>query len=262
MNELRKLYYVSYQKWLDYWVNGLGINVVKAEDIMVYNKAVIDRANLILRHDIDKFKPEKIIKTAEIEESFGIRGSYYILIEKRFYYKKEGCREFFLELQDRGHEIGLHVNSASVSRLAHRRVTWREEEDALKRLDEDIVRFKEDFRLNTMCAHGSPFFEGYNNVKLMRDYNNIHPVSFQKFFKGQNADINDSSNVMSIKTGRELIPRIDGENDLSKIKNGDIMYFVNHPQLYHGVGDDLLYTDQERGGKPYAFMDRYIYLEK
>lgn len=72
---------------------------------------------VIMRHDIDN-SIEKAVKLAELEESLGVKSTYYTLVTSDFYNplsknNQDGLRRI-LEL---GHEIGLHFDEMAYDRL-------------------------------------------------------------------------------------------------------------------------------------------------
>lgn len=72
---------------------------------------------VIMRHDIDN-SIEKAVKLAELEESLGVKSTYYTLVTSDFYNpvsknNLDGLRRI-LEL---GHEIGLHFDEMAYDRL-------------------------------------------------------------------------------------------------------------------------------------------------
>jgi hypothetical protein len=65
---------------------------------------------LILRHDID-FSPKASIRMAQIEQSLGIRSTYFVLLSSPFYNLRERDNAQILKQISRlGHEIGLHYS--------------------------------------------------------------------------------------------------------------------------------------------------------
>ena len=72
---------------------------------------------VIMRHDIDN-SIEKAVKLAELEESFGVKSTYYVLVTSDFYNpaskKNRDCLRRILEL---GHEIGLHFDEMAYDGL-------------------------------------------------------------------------------------------------------------------------------------------------
>ena len=143
MQPVEKLFSTYYGDWLERWTD-LGILTYRAKDIMVDNMGADNCLNLVIRHDIDSmiYGEGLISEMATLEEQFGIRGSYYIIPDERNYRYYESYKGLFLELQARGHEIGLHVNSVEISH--HKGWKGRSKEDAFKRLDEDISRMVDD----------------------------------------------------------------------------------------------------------------------
>ncbi len=116
---------------------------------------------VILRHDVDKF-PLHSLQTAKLENSRGIRGTYYFRIVRQSY-KPEIIRA----IAALGHEIGYHYEDLSIAwaKLRAQGAGQRAQGEELERqiVELGIESFKknlEDFRkiapVITICMHGSP----------------------------------------------------------------------------------------------------------
>lgn len=68
--------------------------------------------SVIVRHDID-MNIAKAVQMAEIEKQMGIFSTYFVLVTSNFYniFSKEN-QEMLREMQQMGHEIGLHFDEA------------------------------------------------------------------------------------------------------------------------------------------------------
>lgn len=70
----------------------------------------IGRPKIILRHDVD-IDLAKALKMAEIEEKFGVRATYMVMVNSPLYDMKDKLSQSILfRLISMGHEIGLHFN--------------------------------------------------------------------------------------------------------------------------------------------------------
>lgn len=71
-----------------------------------------DRKDIIWRHDVE-FEPDIALKMARIEESCGIKASYFFQLHSPFYNVFDPhYREVFYAIKDLGHLVGLHFDSA------------------------------------------------------------------------------------------------------------------------------------------------------
>ena len=149
--------------------------------------------SVVLRHDIDGIQSWNIIKMALLEESMGIRSTYYIIVDPEYNYY-EYYKDMFLELQDMGHEIGLHVNSVEES---HRPWLGRNPKDAVKQLHRDIDKICSDgFNVRTMAAHGIQWH--YTNKDLLRDVGIKDPIPFNTLFRDEDCILTDSMSIMTV----------------------------------------------------------------
>lgn len=141
---------------------------------------------IILRHDVDKL-PENSLKTAQLEASLGIRGSYYFRMVPCSYNV-----EIIREIARLGHEVGYHYETMDSSRV-------KVKGDRLKdggNSDDKHSALKPDFELveneghidaayqefckklemlrgvvavMTICMHGSPQ-SAYDNKDIWKKY--------------------------------------------------------------------------------------------
>jgi len=126
----------------------------------------------ILRHDVDRF-PLNSLKTAEIEHSLGIKGSYYFRIVPESY-----DIEIMKKIAGLGHEVGYHYEDMDLA--------FRKQKSILKKqggkIDEDklvdlayesfcnnLKEMRKLFSIITICAHGSPL-SPYDNKLIWHKY--------------------------------------------------------------------------------------------
>lgn len=77
-----------------------------------YDDVRKDRADLIVRHDID-FSPADALPIAAIEQKLGVFSTYFFLARSPFYsLDDQATRTVFGELFSRGHDVGLHFDAA------------------------------------------------------------------------------------------------------------------------------------------------------
>jgi len=225
----------GYRWWLERWKNN-NIWIATAREVMVNKLYDSDGVNLVLRHDIDSINGKNIEIMAKIEEDQNVRASYYIIPDKKYrYYKK--YKNLFLELQHRGHEIGLHVNAIE---LSHKPWRAREKQDALQRLDGDINRLRDDgFNINTMCAHGFPLRP--TNKDIIAEYKKDLPVGFSDYFSLYQCVLTDSRvrnprNFKGIQQDTGLVNISQRNNIFSGEIESGVYYTVIHPESYHFDG--------------------------
>lgn len=72
---------------------------------------------VILRHDIDN-SIEKAVKLAELENKFGVKSTYYVLLTSDFYNpSSKKSLKGLRQIQQLGHEIGLHFDEMAYNRM-------------------------------------------------------------------------------------------------------------------------------------------------
>ena len=111
---------------------------------------------IILRHDVDR-KPKNSLKTAIIENEFGIKASYYFRIGK-----ESNQPEIIKQIADLGHEIGYHYED-----LANAKGNYNK---AIKQFENNLNYFRKFYPVKTMCMHGSPLSK-WDNRDLWNKYN-------------------------------------------------------------------------------------------
>lgn len=116
---------------------------------------------IVLKHDVET-NVERAYKIAEIESSYGHRGSYYV----QAYLLEEGANvELLKKMQQMGHEISYHydVLDSSKGNFAQ----------AIAEFDKNLKIFESNgFKIVTVCQHGNPIIErnGYHsNRDFFRD---------------------------------------------------------------------------------------------
>ena len=216
------LYSYNYERWLERWIE-MGVSCIPACE------AIDKERYLILRHDVDfMFDAENISLMASLEERNSIRSSYYLIVADNYYYYND-YKSFFLELQDRGHEIGLHVNAMEISNKPWKS---RSKEEAIIQLKEDMNTLINDgFNLRTMCAHGSPF--KYNNKDLLSDVGK--PMDFAALFSLDGCVLSDSrSRGNGLAISRNIFGDLPGKH-----------YSITHPHLFEWVHEEFVSIAKE-----------------
>ena len=134
----------------------------------------INKSLIILRHDVDRL-PENSLRTAQIENSLGIKGSYYFRVVPESY-----NLEIMEQIAKLGHEIGYHYEDVDLVLQRHpssftKRTTPRLKKEELIDLAyesfcKNLEMFRENFDVKTICMHGSPRSK-YDNRIIWSKYN-------------------------------------------------------------------------------------------
>lgn len=110
---------------------------------------------VILRHDVD-LHPENSLATARIENSLGIKASYYFRAVPESWDEK-----IIKEIAALNHEIGYHYESLA---------TCKGDMAAAQRdFDENLSRLRELAPVTTICMHGSPRSQ-WDNRDIWKEY--------------------------------------------------------------------------------------------
>lgn len=97
---------------------------------------------VILRHDVD-LKPNNSLATAYIENSLGIKASYYFRAVPESWDEK-----IIKEIASLGHEIGYHYESLTTCN--------GDMAAALRDFETNLSRLRKLAPVDTICMHGSP----------------------------------------------------------------------------------------------------------
>jgi hypothetical protein len=110
---------------------------------------------LILRHDVDK-DPLSALRIAFIENSLGIKASYYFRIVKTSF-----DEEVIEGIAGMKHEIGYHYEDLATVDGNMRY--------AIKSFSKNLARLRRLYPVRTICMHGSPL-SNYDNRLLWKEY--------------------------------------------------------------------------------------------
>lgn len=202
-----------------------------------YEKADKSSKAVILRHDVD-LRPGQSVKTAEIENEMGIRGSYYFRIVK-----ESNHPEKIKKIRDLGHEIGYHYEDLDLSKG-----------DLLQAWDYfqmNLFYFRKFYPIRTICMHGSPR-SIYDSRDLWKkfDYKNVgiigepyFDVDFDRWFyltdtgrrwDGWKVSIRDKVPQQIIWLQEDLVFRtsVDICNAVEKNKLPNFVMLTVHPQRW------------------------------
>lgn len=143
------------------------------------NSETNNNSNIILRHDVDNL-PQNALRTAEIEHSLGIKGSYYFRILKSSFNV-----DIIKKISELGHEIGYHYEDVDLARkkisphsgmpFAAKGKSKKINENQLIDLAyesfcENLEKMRRIADIKTICAHGSPL-SPYDNKMIWNKYN-------------------------------------------------------------------------------------------
>jgi hypothetical protein len=113
------------------------------------------KKEIILRHDVDSL-PENSLKIAQIENTLGIKGTYYFRIVPQSNEPK-----IIEKIVSLGHEIGYHYEDLALCK-GHM-------DEAIKSFEKNLNYFRQFGPVKTICMHGSPLSR-YDNKKLWEKY--------------------------------------------------------------------------------------------
>lgn len=111
---------------------------------------------VIIRHDVDK-KEISALKIAKLENSFGVKSSYYFRCKKGIFEY-----EIIRKIMSLGHEIGYHYETLAKVRGDYSK--------AIEMFKYELKRLREITDVKTICAHGSPLSK-WDSKKLWEKYN-------------------------------------------------------------------------------------------
>jgi len=182
---------------------------------------------------------------AAAQEDKGVVGSYYLL-KKHTYY--EPNKLFFLELQKRGHEIGLHVD---VKRFQHGGSNVSKNE-AILEIKEDIRGLLEDgFNIETMAWHGTL---DNKNARVLLEYPEDTPASYILSQDVGIPFVSDCCYFLATYKKCDIIPKVNAcKKYIGNIKsqledfNNKILYTVIHPweEYYKEEEEGLVYLKEQ-----------------
>lgn len=110
---------------------------------------------VLMRHDVDRWA-KNALKTARIEEEFGIRATYYFRTSKKSF-----VPEIIQEIEEMGHEVGYHYEVLSTAKGNY--------EKAIRLFENDVQKFRNICDLKTICMHGAVLSK-YDNRDLWKSY--------------------------------------------------------------------------------------------
>jgi hypothetical protein len=120
--------------------------------------------SVILRHDVDLL-PYNSLDTARIENSLGIRGSYYFRIGT-----ESNNPTVIHQIELLGHEIGYHYETMDeISKKLHSSGHENMIDEAYEEFCKNLAYFRTLYPVKTICMHGSPRSK-YDNRAIWQKY--------------------------------------------------------------------------------------------
>ncbi|GAB1443518.1 hypothetical protein MASR2M39_23590 [Ignavibacteriales bacterium] len=110
---------------------------------------------VLLRHDVD-LKPENSLATAKLENSLGIKGTYYFRIIPQTLKP-----DIIKEIADLGHEIGYHYEDMD---LVHAENLDKHIELAYESFEKNLDILRKIVPIDTICMHSSPRAKHDNKI--------------------------------------------------------------------------------------------------
>jgi len=157
----------AYGKLLDD-LNSLGVVTRTFSEVDLYNAASEDEVTCLIRHDLD-IDLVAALRTAQMEAERGVRSSWYILHTSMYYgkwtgqkFQRHGCnRHVYRQIQDLGHEIGLHTDGLHVYQ------EWRADGGTAVRTELDWMR-ESGLSVTGTTAHNSVGVYGACNYAIFK----------------------------------------------------------------------------------------------
>ena len=211
---------------------------IKYEDSILANNnetALSALQIIILRHDVDLL-PENAIKTAKLEHSLGIQGTYYFRIIAETFRP-----DILREIANMGHEIGYHYEDMDLVRAES---LDRQIDMAFDSFKRNLEKLRRIVPINTICMHGSPSAKHDNKIIWEKyDYKSLGivgepylDINWNEFgyltdtgrrWNGNNYSVRDKVNSkykFNFKTTQDII------NNVNTLP--DKMMITLHPQRW------------------------------
>lgn len=209
--------------------------------------------SIILRHDVDAL-PAHSLRFAQIQKSFGIRGTYYFrMVPESF---NPGIIE---KISNLDHEIGYHYEDLTFAAETKKKEK-RKKKDGDAELADYLERGIESFAKNlaamrqyadikTICMHGSPLSKWDSRLLWTKyDYHDFgiigepyFDIDFSKVAyytdTGRRWDGDSVSVRDKVDHGGQNFPKFRSTFDIIRAAKSDILprqvMFTFHPQRWH-----------------------------
>ncbi|MFP4557358.1 MAG: hypothetical protein ACLFNU_10845 [Bacteroidales bacterium] len=147
---MRDFTHTAYQQYLSALKENIG-TFLRFDEFLEASKE--PKMFCLLRHDVDR-KPHLALKMAKLEQSMGIKATYYFRMKKCSFRPK-----IIREISHMGHEVGYHYESLSD--------TNGDVNLALKDFEENLAKLREVATIKTCAMHGQPL-KPYDNRDIWR----------------------------------------------------------------------------------------------
>ncbi len=201
---------------------------------------------VILRHDVDRL-PQNSLRTALIENSLGIKGTYYFRIVPESFNE-----EIIKEISGLGHKIGYHYEDVDLAnrefKLNNPKTEISEEQLidlSYKSFCKNLDKIRRVADIKTICMHGSPLSKfdnkiiwkkyNYKNLGIIAEpYLDLNWSDFDyltdtgRRWNGRDVSVRDkvnSNNIPGLKSTFDII------NSLEKLR--DRLMITVHPQRWN-----------------------------
>lgn len=161
----------------------------------------------ILRHDIDRL-PKNALQLAKIENSFGIKASYFFRMIKGIW-----DESIALQIKELGHEIGYHYEDVSL--------TNGDLNKALELFKEHLAIIQKVYPVKTICMHGSPMSKWDSKILWNTyDYKSLGIIGEPYF------DVNYAKVLYVTDTGRKWNNQSISVRDKIQASKSDNLQFL------------------------------------
>lgn len=205
---------------------------------------ILQRPNkgfIIFKHDVET-KPSKALKLAEIENKYGIRGSYYVQANLLNNLKNVKVLQ---QIKNLGHEVSYHYDVLDANNGNF--------EKANQEFQKNLQIFENfGFEIKTVCQHGNPVKhrKGYSSNRdffrresIANQYHEISDivVNFREHTGVNFSYISDAGYAWNIILDPENNDRITGDSNiklkgfvdlLTELKKGKSIIVSTHPHRW------------------------------
>jgi hypothetical protein len=202
-----------------------------------------DEHFIILKHDVET-NPKKALRLAQIENSYSLKGSYYV---QAYLLHSSKNIEILKRIQELGHEVSYHHDV-----MDSNKGDIQKAEDEFKKNIEMFERA--GFPMQTVCQHGNPVMNrvGYSsnrdffrNVEMASKYAHITEimVNFKKRLGRNYRYITDAGYGWKvifdpetndfIKSDDKDIPLRALDEVIKVIESGSSVIISTHPHRWH-----------------------------
>lgn len=110
---------------------------------------------VVMRHDVDELA-WNALKMAQLENSLGIRATYFFRIVKQ-----SNVPEVIEQIVELGHEVGYHYEDLALAE--------GDEDKAIKSFEDHLAYFRQFYPVKSVCMHGSSTSQ-FDNRLLWKEH--------------------------------------------------------------------------------------------